>query len=360
MPSDGGLYQSGDSTNPARTRAQALAQHLGLEHSRFVEAPVPSPYSVLSILTEEERSDFASQNVSFHRYPRGLSPNSALASSSSSSLPRQAVPRHIVQTGKTYAHALLHHATWMKSWTDLNPEYEYSFFGDEHARRFVEKYGTKREFAAYRRILTGSQRADLFRVIFLKVAGGVYADLDEELRRPMSELIGGRDAANARVPRSASAVIGTFWPFEFLVFAPNHPIMRATAQLMTEGILHQVGLQRNKSSHACKSPHECVIRVTGPLAYTSGVGDATHAPGACRNRVRTPRRGECSQAEEQSLRTMHLCERDQGTIWNSWSCGFARHWDCRNSAKRRSCPTKHYARTRDFFDLTFDADGEVA
>ena len=45
-------------------------------------------------------------------------------------LPGQAVPRHIVQTGRTYADALRHHAHWMRSWTELNPEYEYSFFGD--------------------------------------------------------------------------------------------------------------------------------------------------------------------------------------------------------------------------------------
>ena len=318
----------------------------------FVEPPAVSPYSVLSVLSKAELRDWQSglgiNNVSFHR-PADTSVNA----------PSQAVPRHIVQTGATYEKALIHHADWMRSWTQLNPEYEYSFFGDSHARRFIQKHGSPREYAAYRRILTGSQRADLFRVVFLKVAGGVYADLDEELRRPMSELIGGRDASGARVPRSASAVVGTFWPFEFLVFAPAHPIMEATAKFMSEGILLQVGLQRNKSKHACKAPHECVIRVTGPLAYTSGVGDATHMPGACRNRVRTPRRGECDMADSPLMSSMHLCERDEGTIWNSWSCGFARHWDCRNSARRRSCPKKHYALTREFFDLDFVADGAV-
>ena len=135
--------------------------------------------------------------------------------------------------------------------------------------------------------------------------------------------------------------------------------MEHTARIMSDGILLQVGLQRNGSKHACKTPHECVIRVTGPLAYTAGVGDATHAPNTCRNRVRTPRRGECAGAASPLLRNMHLCEHDAGTIWNSWSCGFARHWDCRNSDRRRNCPTKHYARTRNFFDLAYLGDGQV-
>jgi hypothetical protein len=121
----------------------------------------------------------------------------------------------------------------------------------------------------------------------------------------------------------------------------------------------QIGLQRNGSTHACKSPHECVIRVTGPLAYTSGVGSATHASGSgCTNRIRTPRPTECKRSADVLLRDMHICQADAGTIWNSWSCGFARHWDCRNSAKRRSCPSKHYARTREFFDLSRGGVGD--
>ena len=312
-----------------------------------------SPYSVRSVLTPAELSDgsFALRNQSFYR---------PAAAAAAHGLPEQRIPRHIVQTGFTYERALRHHAEWMSSWLELNPEYEYSFFGDEHARRFVEKHGTFRERAAFRRILTGAQRADLFRIIFLKVAGGVYADIDEQLRYPLRNLIGGKDAHGKPVSRSASAVIGTFWPFEFLLYAPRHPFLVHTAQVMTDNILLQVGQQRNGSKHACKTPHECIIRVTGPLAYTSGVGAATHAPGSgCTNRIRTPRAWECAKSSDPMLSSIALCERDEGTIWNSWSCGFARHWDCRNSAKRRKCPAKHYAKTREFFDLRDLGDGAV-
>lgn len=145
-----------------------------------------------------------------------------------------------MQTGFTWSHAFSRHPDYVNSWIDLNPEYEYSFFGDEHARRFIERHGTPKEAAAFRRILTGAQRADLFRVVWLKVAGGVYADLDEELRTPLRRLIGGKDANGAGVPRTASAVIGTFWPFEFLLYAPDHPVMKATAEIMADGILLQV------------------------------------------------------------------------------------------------------------------------
>ena len=97
--------------------------------------------------------------------------------------------------------------------------------------------------------------------------------LQENLKTQRA-LIGGTDAVGKPVPRDASAVIGTFWPFEFLVFAPRHPVMEHTARIMSDGILLQVGLQRNGSKHACKTPHECVIRVTGPVMYWSSLAEA--------------------------------------------------------------------------------------
>lgn len=155
------------------------------------------------------------------------------------------------------------------------------------------------------------------------------------------------------MPLDSSAVIGSFFPFEFLLYVPQHPILISTARIMTDGILEQVALLRNSSKQACNSPHTCIIRVTGPLAYTSGVGDAT-IKGGCGNRVRTPRPGQCeTYSRDPLLRRMFICSSDYGTIFNSWSCGYARHWDCRNSDRRGKCPGKHYARAHQFFNLTW-------
>ena len=41
---------------------------------------------------------------------------------------------------------------------------------------------------AYTSLVTGSQRADVFRVLYLKRFGGIYADIDQELRAPLSEV----------------------------------------------------------------------------------------------------------------------------------------------------------------------------
>ena len=310
-----------------------------------------SKHSVDSTLTLTDRQG---TNVSFYR-----------AAADRTDLPAQSIPRHIVQTGKSWAEALQtgRNQQYVRSWLDLNPEYEYSFFGDVHAARWVASHCDAREQAAYRRLLTGSQRADLFRVLFLKAAGGVYADLDAELRRPLATFMGGVDSSGRTVPRNSSAVTGRFWPFEWLMFEPSHPILEAAAAIMVDNVLQQVSWQANRSSNSCHGPHECVIRVTGPMAYTSGVGSATMAQ--CHSRVRLPRQALCqAHATDSRIRRIHICDGDVGTAFNVWSCGIVRHWDCLNSDRRRPCPSDHYSRAGRFFDLwtrhTREAAGDAS
>ena len=211
-------------------------------------------------------------------------------------------------------------------------------------------HGEGNESAAYQRILTGSQRADLFRVVYLRVAGGVYADLDEGPRRPLRTLVGGVDAHGQRVPADATAVICAFWPFEFMLYVPRHPIMVEAGRQFSQNVLLHAEWHRTNDSRKCTGPHSCVIRNTGPLAYTSAVGAATQA-GGCTNTGRLPMRGQCDKAQSQALRALHVCRPDAGNVWNSWACGTARHFDCRNSVARRfSCHRgQHYSKVRSFF-----------
>ena len=58
---------------------------------------------------------------------------------------------------------------------------------DEDCDSFVGAHATDDERRAYGVLRTGAQRADLFRVLWLKLVGGVYADLDLELRMPLRQ-----------------------------------------------------------------------------------------------------------------------------------------------------------------------------
>ncbi len=302
--------------------------------------------SVLDVLTRAEVEGGAVLgNTSYHR-PANASLLARLGP--------QTIPRRIVQTGWTYDRARQSSGRLMDTWLDLNPEYEYNFFGDEHASRFVRMHGTPREAEAIGRILTGSQRSDLFRVIYLRLVGGVYADTDEGLRRPLRTLIGGVDSLGLAVPATATGVSNNFWQFEFLPFRAGHPIMVSAARIFTDNVLLHVALKQRNASNACRTPHECIIRNTGPLAYTAAVGDATQSHG-CLNKRRTPGRGQCDGSSSPMLRRTHICSRDAGDLWNHWTCGTARHFDCRNSnvkPKQTKCSrASHYSMTRRFYRL---------
>lgn len=259
--------------------------------------------TLLSLLRPQEIQRGVLGNVSWHR------------AADPTQVPEQMLPRRIMQTGRTFVHALGNHAHWMQAWWSMNPEYEYTFYGDVHATRFVRTHASPRELRAFLSLATGSQRADLFRVLYLRKMGGIYADIDQELRAPLADV----------VPPVATALVGRFWPFEFMFYTPEHPILIETAQQMTEHILKQVEWLRTNSTHRCTSPHTCVIKVTGPMAWSAGIGAATQA-GGCRNKARTPGWKDCKHARLASLRDMRICKDDQGTTWNTWSCNISRHW----------------------------------
>ena len=65
--------------------------------------------------------------------------------------------------------------------------------------------------------LLHARRADLFRVLFLKAIGGVWADLDLELRTPLAQVL----------PPQASSVVSSTWNFAFLAYQPRHPLLQA-------------------------------------------------------------------------------------------------------------------------------------
>ena len=73
-----------------------------------------SSYSVLEVLTPDERaSRSVLGNISYHRPA-----NATLLAR----LGPQAIPRRIMQTGRTFHEALATHGEWMRAWMDLNPE----------------------------------------------------------------------------------------------------------------------------------------------------------------------------------------------------------------------------------------------
>ena len=85
-----------------------------------------------------------------------------------SSGPPTAIPLVIFQTTANRSRALNDYGKWMRTWWRFNPQHAYHLFVDEDASDFVMRFCSESERAAYRRSLVGAQRADLFRIYFLR------------------------------------------------------------------------------------------------------------------------------------------------------------------------------------------------
>ena len=285
-----------------------------------------------------------------------------------SQVKEQRIPRTIVQVGVSFAHAMATHASHMRTWWTLNPEYNYRFFGEADAHTWVEARASREEARAYGALLVDASRADLFRSLFLKYDGGVYADIDMEAGRPLREVI---------TPH-ASAVVTYFWSFEFFAFEPGHPMIAQTARTVTTNVLQQLlataTLQATAALQAVRAPHArraagargkhseavscvdaaaarrrslartCIHDLTGPLSWLGAVHNAT-LEGGCSLRpghlLIDFRDQICGQAQNDAIRRTLQCQpatRKENVEVPTWECaGAARHWDCRY-CKNVACP----------------------
>lgn len=252
-------------------------------------------------------------------------------------LPAQRIPRHIIQIGYSWAAALKAHEAHMQTWWRLNGEYEYRFFSDAQAITWMKAHASADELRAYEAVKLGPQRSDIFRVLFCKQRGCVYADLDKELLRPLRDII----------PSEASAVTGYHWPFEWLMYEAGHPIMVETSAAQARNILVQLDLYRTNATHStngtqrCGSPHSCVMKTTGPDTYINGIWRASKAAN-CTNPIQRVEAGECENTTDQYWRRTYMCASDKVEPGlPMMHCHAARHWDCRTTGIRR-CSRDHW------------------
>ena len=209
------------------------------------------------------------------------------------------------------------------------------------------------ERAAYRRALVGAQRADLFRVLWLKLVGGVYADLDLELRMPLRQAFdraaGLDDSSRATNFRGwaalppdnrteASLVAWDFsgWNFAFLAYERDHPLLTSVTRSIVELVLGQWDAMRGVTNRThrtvCSSAVSCVLRVTGPSAYSSLVTTAARGLNCTNNWL--PRARDCRQSEP--MRRIRVLVDPKGQVLT--------HWTCKRIISQRKCDSEHYTR----------------
>ena len=113
----------------------------------------------------------------------------------------------------------------MASWREQHPDFDYFLFDDQSAEKFLSDHGMKDVLLAYQRAHEPAQQCDIFRLAYLSVFGGIYADADDRCL----------DAVGCFVPPDARFVafqedFGTLGN-NFLAVAPEHPVINLALQL---------------------------------------------------------------------------------------------------------------------------------
>lgn len=98
------------------------------------------------------------------------------------------IPKIIFQTFKTENLSPQFQAL-VNTWKEKNPNYEYRFFNDADCDSFIRANFDERIYKAYKRIIPGAYKADMWRYCVLYVHGGVYADIDTICLNPIDNFV---------------------------------------------------------------------------------------------------------------------------------------------------------------------------
>ena len=77
------------------------------------------------------------------------------------------------------------------SWKNLNPNYSHKLFTDEMCREYIRDHFHPRVLQAYDILIPKAFKADLWRYCILYREGGVYANIDSVLIKPLDTFLEG-------------------------------------------------------------------------------------------------------------------------------------------------------------------------
>ena len=162
-------------------------------------------------------------------------------------------PKHILQT---YKHRVvpgrMHNA--MRTWTEMNPGWGYTYLDDRAARMFIDNSCPADVVDAYDCLLPGAYKADILRLAYLYVHGGVYADISMVSTLSLDSLL-------ETLPSTTDLVICDDTPTNphcvyqaLIIAAPKHPIIQAVLKY----VVRNVQLKRRPTQN---------LSITGPGAF---------------------------------------------------------------------------------------------
>lgn len=138
----------------------------------------------------------------------------------------QKIPKLIWQTAKSIPHQNSY--SLIKSFIDLNPDYEWLFMDDARCDQFIKDNFNKKFYDMYNSLPYGVMRADVWRVCVVYVYGGIYVDTDCECIVPLNEWINNYSLITAEEVSN-----GDLANFAFAA-KPKHPALLSSINRFVE------------------------------------------------------------------------------------------------------------------------------
>ncbi len=163
----------------------------------------------------------------------------------------QKIPRNIVQTHETnfLPKRMVKN---IYTWINLNPTYDYYFFDGNDRINFIKEHFESWVLEMYNDVIAGAMKADIFRLCFIYIKGGIYSDIDQTCLNSLDSIIDPEDDFVTGVCHNT--------PHQSLIISsPKNPIF-----------LHALeeGYKRVKKNSPLKGTWGYVGGYFGPAAYT--------------------------------------------------------------------------------------------
>jgi hypothetical protein len=147
----------------------------------------------------------------------------------------------------------------MGSWLRHHPGWSHTVFDAAGAERFLRERLGEDALRAFQLCHHPAMMADMFRIAFLSVAGGFYADADEKCLRPLTDILPDPHAVEIVAPHSGN--IPGHVDNNFIGCRPGSEV----ARIVTEGIVEDVLRCAQEGRRAD------IWQMTGPGAVMRGV-----------------------------------------------------------------------------------------
>ena len=165
-----------------------------------------------------------------------------------------AIPKVIYQTFKSNDLPFI--TRWhINRFRKNNKDYQYEFYDDQRIESFfLEEFGAE-ILSYYKRINIGAAKADMFRYAVLLKKGGIYIDIDSDIKGSLNDIIKKEDKAIISLEKNPDLFVQ--WA---LIYEPNHPFLQRTLDKVIDNI------------KVNRYPND-VHKMTGPSVYTEAINE---------------------------------------------------------------------------------------